>query len=356
MRKPYIYFLKGRQLTFFLISGLIILSIALFLLNLIFGSVNIPINEVVKILLGNGSTEESWRLIVLKSRLPQTVTAILAGAGLAVGGLQMQTLFRNPLAGPSILGISSGAGLGVALVLLLAGKIGGVALSHLGWTGHLSVALAAFAGASLILTLVLFLSRHLKDNAMLLIVGIMVGYAASALVGILKFYSMKEDVHAYVIWGLGSFSTVSWSQMWVLFPIVVLGLFGSFFLVKPLNVMLLGEQYAGNLGINISLSRLLIILCTGLLTATITAFCGPIAFLGLAVPHLTKGLFRTSDHKVLLPAVVFAGMTVALFSNLIARLPGFDGALPINAVTSMIGAPVVISVILKGRNLRTPGV
>ncbi|WP_462317913.1 iron chelate uptake ABC transporter family permease subunit, partial [Marinilabilia sp.] len=275
MRRPHKYFLKGQKLTLFLISGLIILSIALFLLNLIFGSVSIPIEEVIKILLGNGSTEESWRLIVLKSRLPQTVTAILAGAGLAVGGLQMQTLFRNPLAGPSILGISSGAGLGVALVLLLAGKIGGVALSHLGWTGHLSVAIAAFAGASLVLTLVLFLSRHLKDNAMLLIVGIMVGYAASALVGILKFYSMKEDVHAYVIWGLGSFSTVSWSQMWVLFPIVSIGLLGSFFLVKPLNVMLLGEQYAGNLGINITLSRLQIILCTGLLTATITAFCGP---------------------------------------------------------------------------------
>jgi iron complex transport system permease protein len=333
---------------------LFVLSGTLFLLNIIFGSVNIPLQEVISILMGSGSENESWRLIVLKSRLPQTVTAILAGAGLAVGGLQMQTLFRNPLAGPSILGISSGAGLGVALVLLLVGNFGGIALSHLGWAGHLSVAMAAFIGASLILMLVLFLSRHLKDNAMLLIVGIMVGYAASALVGILKFYSMKEDVHAYVIWGLGSFSTVSWSQMWVLFPIVALGLLASFFLVKPLNVMLLGDQYAGNLGINISVSRLLIILCTGLLTATITAFCGPIAFIGLAVPHLTKGLFRTSDHKILLPAVVLSGMAVALFSNLIARLPGFDGALPINAVTSIIGAPVVISVILKRRNLRTP--
>ncbi len=356
MQKILEKYLSGQQLTFFWLSVLMVLSITFFLLNLIFGSVNIPFESVVKILFGDVAQNDSWRLIVLKSRLPQTVTAILAGAGLAVGGLQMQTLFRNPLAGPSILGISSGAGLGVALVLLLAGKIGGVALSHLGWTGHLSVALAAFVGASLVLTLILFLSRHLKDNAMLLIVGIMVGYAASALVGILKFYSMKEDVHAYVIWGLGSFSTVSWSQMGVLFPVVVLGLVGSVFLVKPLNVMLLGDQYAGNLGVNIKISRLLIILCTGLLTATITAFCGPIAFLGLAVPHLTKGLFRTSDHKVLIPAVILAGIAVALFSNLIARLPGFDGALPINAVTSMIGAPVVIWVILKGKNLRTPGV
>jgi iron complex transport system permease protein len=349
-------YFTGSQLTWFWLAVLFALSAALFLLNIIFGSVNIPFDAVIKILMGNFSENDSWRLIVVKTRLPQTMTASLAGAGLAVGGLQMQTLFRNPLAGPSILGISSGAGLGVALVLLLAGKVGGVALSHLGWAGHLSVTMAAFAGASLVLTLVLFLSRHLKDNAMLLIVGIMVGYAASALVGILKFHSMKEDVHPYVIWGLGSFSTVSWSQMSVLFPIVLFGLLVSFFLVKPLNVMLLGEQYAGNLGVNIRLSRLIIILCTGLLTATITAFCGPIAFLGLAVPHLTKGLFRTSDHKVLLPAVVLSGMAVALFSNLIARLPGFDGALPINAVTSIIGAPVVISVILRRRNIRTPGI
>ncbi|MGQ1890489.1 iron chelate uptake ABC transporter family permease subunit [Thermophagus sp. OGC60D27] len=335
---------------------LFVLSLSLFLLNLVFGSIHIPIEAILKILSGKPYENESWYFIVLKSRLPQTLTAMLAGAGLAVGGLQMQTLFRNPLAGPSILGISSGAGLGVAIVLMLAGKVGGIAISHMGWAGHLSVAVAAFGGAILVLMLVLFLSRHLKDNAVLLIVGIMVGYAASALVGILKFYSMKEDVHAYVIWGLGSFSTVTWSQMQILFPVVLLGLMGSYFLVKPLNVMLLGEQYAGNLGVNIRVSRFLIILLTGLLTASITAFCGPIAFLGLAVPHLTKGLFRTSDHKVLLPAVILLGVSVALFSNLIARMPGFEGSLPINAVTSMIGAPVVISVILRRRNIRTPGV
>ncbi|MDK2842920.1 MAG: alpha-L-rhamnosidase, partial [Anaerophaga sp.] len=198
MQKILSTYMTGRQITFFWLTILFLLSFSLFLLNLVFGSVAIPIEEILKILAGKGSDNESWRLIVLKSRLPQTTTAILAGAGLAVGGLQMQTLFRNPLAGPSILGISSGAGLGVAIVLLFAGKIGGVALSHLGWAGHLSVAMAAFAGASLVLGLVLVLSRHLKDNAMLLILGIMVGYAASALIGILKFYSMKEDVHAYV--------------------------------------------------------------------------------------------------------------------------------------------------------------
>ncbi len=346
----------GHKRIYLWIMVLFVAAGFLFLLNIALGSVNIPISEVLNISLGRPVDQESWRLIILKSRLPQAITAILAGTGLAVGGLQMQTLFRNPLAGPSILGISSGAGLGVAIVLLLFGKLGGVALSHLGWAGHLTVSMAAFIGALLVLFLILFLSRHLRDNAMLLIVGIMVGYAASAIVGVLKFYSMKEDVHAYVIWGLGSFSTVSWSQMTIFIPVVLLGLIGAVFLVKPLNVMLLGEQYARNLGINISRSRLLIIICTGLLTATITAFCGPIAFLGLAVPHLTKVLFKTSDHKILVPAVMLAGMVLALFCNLVARMPGFDGALPINAVTSIIGAPVVIGLILKRRAGRNIGI
>lgn len=345
---------RGRKRIFFMMLFLFIGAVVLFLLNIALGSVNIPIGQVINVSLGWPADQDSWRLIILKSRLPQAITAILAGTGLAVGGLQMQTLFRNPLAGPSILGISSGASLGVALVLLLFGKLGGVALSHLGWAGHLTVSMAAFLGAVVVLFLILFLSRHLRDNAMLLIVGIMVGYAASAIVGILKFYSMKEDVHAYVIWGLGSFATVTWSQMTIFIPVVIIGLAGAVFLVKPLNVMLLGEQYACNLGINIRRSRLFIIICTGLLTATITAFCGPIAFLGLAVPHLTKVLFKTSDHRVLVPAVMLSGMALALFCNLIARMPGFDGALPINAVTSMIGAPVVIWLILQrrtGRNI-----
>jgi iron complex transport system permease protein len=346
----------GHKRIYLWIMVLFVAAGFLFLLNIALGSVNIPISQVINISLGRPVDQESWRLIILKSRLPQAITAILAGTGLAVGGLQMQTLFRNPLAGPSILGISSGAGLGVAIVLLLFGKLGGVALSHLGWAGHLTVSMAAFIGALLVLFLILFLSRHLRDNAMLLIVGIMVGYAASAIVGVLKFYSMKEDVHAYVIWGLGSFSTVSWSQMTIFIPVVLLGLIGAVFLVKPLNVMLLGEQYARNLGININRSRLLIIICTGLLTATITAFCGPIAFLGLAVPHLTKVLFKTSDHKILVPAVMLAGMVLALFCNLVARMPGFDGALPINAVTSIIGAPVVIGLILKRRAGRNIGI
>lgn len=355
MQKVFVPSLTKRSYRTIWLVILVLLSFYLFMLNLLLGSVSIPVEDIFKIIIGSNIENESWSFIILKSRLPQTITAMLAGAGLAVGGLQMQTLFRNPLAGPSILGISSGAGLGVAIVLMFAGKIGGVALSGFGLAGHLSVAAAAFIGAMFVLTLVLFLSRHINDNAVLLIVGIMVGYAASALVGILKFYSMREDVHAYVIWGLGSFSTVNWSQMKILFPVVMCGIIGSFFLVKPLNVMLLGEQYAGNLGVNIRISKFLIILITGLLTATITAFCGPIAFLGLAVPHLTKGLLRTSDHKILLPAVILLGCAVALFSNLIARMPGFEGGLPINAVTSIIGAPVVLSVILRRKNFRKAG-
>lgn len=329
---------------------LAITGLILFLLNIALGSVYIPLSQVVKVLVGSPVEVDSWSFIIHKTRLPQAVTAILAGAGLAVGGLQMQALFRNPLADPSILGVSSGAGLGVAVVLMFGG-FSGFALSALGWLGHLTVTMAAFMGAMVVLFLILILANRLRDNAMLLIVGIMVGYAASALVGILKFYSMKEDVHSFVIWGLGSFSSVSWVRMQVFFPVVLIGLVGAILLIKPLNIMTLGDEYASNLGVNINRARFWVLACTGILTATITAFCGPIAFLGLAVPHLTKGLFRTSNQQILVPAVMVAGSILALFCNLIARLPGFDGALPINAVTSMIGAPVVIYVILRGRKL-----
>jgi len=326
---------------------LLALAVVLFLFNIGFGSVNVPFKEIIKVLGGEEASRIAYSSIILKSRLPQTITAVLAGAGLAVGGLQMQTLFRNPLAGPSILGISSGAGLGVAIVLLFAGNVLGVTISGYGLFGHMTVVGAAFLGALLILLLIVFFAQALRDNTILLIVGIMVGYAASAIIGVMKFYSPKEDVHAYVIWGLGSFANVTWEHLMVLIPIVVIGLFLSLLLIKPLNVLVLGEHYAENLGLNIKRTRLAILCCTGLLTAAITAFCGPIAFLGLAVPHLTKGLFRTSDQKVLMPAVILAGSVLALFCNFIARMPGFDGALPINVVTGLIGAPIVISVIIK---------
>lgn len=332
--------------------GVLVLALLIFFfLNIGLGSIRIPFGEILSVLGGGEASKSSWNTIILNTRLPQTITALLAGAGLAVGGLQMQTLFRNPLAGPSILGISSGAGLGVAMIILLAGNFLGISISSLGLLGHLTVVSAAFIGAMLILLLIVLFARTLKDNTILLIVGIMVGYAASSIIGVMKFYSPKEDVHAYVIWGLGSFANVSWELLGVMIPVILIGLIGGLLLVKPLNVLILGESYAENLGVNIQRTRLLILCCTGLLTAVITAFCGPIAFLGLAVPHLTKGLFRTTDQKILMPAVILAGSVLALFCNLIARMPGFDGALPINVVTGMIGAPIVISVIIKRRRL-----
>jgi iron complex transport system permease protein len=331
------------RLSIIIIACIVIL---LFLMNIAIGSIYIPLRDVIDILLGKEANLESWAIIINKSRLPQALTAALAGAGLAVSGLQMQTLFRNPLADPAILGVSSGAGLGVAVVLML-GNIGGVALSAYGIFGHLTVTGAAFAGAFLVLFIILLLSNRLQNVAMVLIAGIMIGYIASSLISILKFYSMKEDVHSFVIWGMGSFSAVSWNKMAVFCPLVLIGLLGSFLLIKSLNIMALGEDYARNLGINIKRTRFFILFVTGLLTAVITAFCGPVAFLGLAVPHIAKGIFRTSNQRVLTPAVMLSGVALALFCNLAARLPGFDGTLPINAVTGIIGAPIVIWVIVK---------
>ncbi|MBI9038408.1 MAG: iron ABC transporter permease [Bacteroidales bacterium] len=345
---------KGKKSNNLILSLMLLLGIILFfVLNVAVGSVYIPFPEVIKILLGQESENQVWVNIIIKSRLPQAITACLSGSGLAIGGLLMQTLFRNPLAGPSILGISSGASLGVAFVIMFVGNIGGFAFSGIEIIGNLTVVFAAFAGSVLVLLLILFLAQKVKNNAMLLIIGIMIGYISSSLVGVLQFYSISENVHAFAIWGLASFSNISWSQMNVFIPIIFIGLFFSFLLIKPLNMLLLGENYAKNLGLNIKRSRLIIILVTGLLTAVITAFCGPLAFLGLAVPHLARMLYSTSNHKVLVPGVIFFGALLALFCNLIARMPGFDGALPVNAVTSMIGAPIVISVVLKKKKLNS---
>ena len=336
----------------FILGLMLLLGIILFfVLNIAVGSVYIPFPEVLKILMGQESENQVWVNIILKSRLPQTITACLSGSGLAIGGLMMQTLFRNPLAGPSILGISSGASLGVAIVIMFIGNIGGIAFSGMETIGNFAVIFAAFAGSVLVLFLILFLARKVRNNAMLLIIGIMVGYISSSLVGVLQFYSISENVHAFAIWGLASFSNITWNQMKLFIPIIIIGMIFSIFLMKTLNMLLLGENYAKNLGLNINRARLLIILVTGILTAVITAFCGPVAFLGLAVPHLARMLYSTSNHKILVPGVLFFGALLALACNLIARMPGFDGALPINAVTSMIGAPIVISVILKKKKI-----
>lgn len=301
------------------------------------------------ILWGTGNESVIWQNIIWKSRVPQALTALVAGAGLSVSGLQMQTVFRNPLAGPSVLGISSGASMGVAFVVLLSGSLGGVALSKLGFMGEIALTIAAIAGSLSIMALIVFVSQKVRGNVTLLIIGVMIGYIANAVIGVLKFFSVEEDIRAYVIWGLGSFARVSGDQMTLFICIMVVLLPLSFLLVKTLNLLLLGDAYARNLGLNIKRARLLVITCSGVLVAIVTAYCGPIIFLGLAVPHLCRGMFRTSDHRILMPASLLAGASLALVCNLIARMPGFEGALPVNSVTALVGAPVVMSVLFNKR-------
>lgn len=330
---------------------LLALSIGvLFLLNLFLGSVDIPFRSIWNILWGMDEGESViWQNIIWKSRVPQALTAMVAGAGLAVSGLQMQTVFRNPLAGPSVLGISSGASLGVAFVVLLSGSIGGIALSRLGFMGELALTMAAIIGALSIMALIVYVSQKVHGNVTLLIIGVMIGYVANAVIGVLKFFSVEEDIRAYVIWGLGSFARVSGNQMMVFVCIMAVLLPLSFLLIKTLNLLLLGDAYARNLGLNIKRARLQVIACSGVLVAIVTAYCGPITFLGLAVPHLCRGIFRSSDHRILMPASLLAGAALALLCNLIARMPGFEGALPVNSVTALVGAPVVVSVLFKKR-------
>ena len=330
---------------------LLALSIGvLFLLNLFLGSVDIPFRSIWNILWGMDEGESViWQNIIWKSRVPQALTAMVAGAGLAVSGLQMQTVFRNPLAGPSVLGISSGASLGVAFVVLLSGSIGGIALSRLGFMGEIALTMAAIIGALSIMALIVYVSQKVHGNVTLLIIGVMIGYVANAVIGVLKFFSVEEDIRAYVIWGLGSFARVSGNQMMVFVCIMAVLLPLSFLLIKTLNLLLLGDAYARNLGLNIKRARLQVIACSGVLVAIVTAYCGPITFLGLAVPHLCRGIFRSSDHRILMPTSLLAGAALALLCNLIARMPGFEGALPVNSVTALVGAPVVVSVLFKKR-------
>ncbi|MBD5278257.1 MAG: iron ABC transporter permease [Bacteroides sp.] len=320
-----------------------------FILNLLLGSVSIPVDDIIGILLGRDGDNLIWRNIILKSRLPQSLTAMMAGAGLAVSGLLMQTVFRNPLAGPSVLGISSGASLGVACVVLLSGSIGGVALSKLGVIGEVTITLSAIIGSLLIMALIAFVAQKVRGNVTLLIMGVMIGYIANAIIGVLKFFSAEEDIRAYVIWGLGSFSRVSGGQTSVFIILMLVLLPMSFFLIKTLNLLLLGDSYAKNLGLNIKRARLWVIGCSGVLVAVVTAYCGPVVFLGLAVPHICRGLFHTSNHAVILPASLLGGASLALLCNLIARMPGFEGALPVNSVTALVGAPVVMWVLFNKR-------
>ena len=329
---------------------LVVVSIVVLLfLNLVLGSVSIPFNSVWNIICGNGDEPVTWQNIIWKSRFPQALTALVAGSGLAISGLQMQTVFRNPLAGPSVLGISSGASMGVAFVVLLSGSLGGVALSKLGFMGEIALSVAAIVGSLSVMALIVYVSQKVKGNVTLLIIGVMIGYVANAVIGVWKFFSVEEDLRADVIWGLGSFSRVSGNQMMLFVIIMAILIPLSFLLIKTLNLMLLGDGYARNLGLNIKRARLLVITSAGVLTAIVTAYCGPIVFLGLAVPHLCRAVFQTSDHRVLMPGVLFVGAALALACNLIARMPGFEGALPVNSVAALVGAPVVASVLFRKR-------
>ena len=336
-----------RQKGFIYCVGLAVLIVVLFALNLLMGSVSIPAKAVIQILAGDDSLKPSWQFIVLESRLPQAITAMLCGGALAVSGLMLQTAFRNPLAGPSVFGINSGAGLGVALVMLLMG--GGLSVGSLQVSGFAAVLIAAFIGAMAVMALIFFFSTLVRNNVMLLIVGIMIGYITNSAISLLNFFATDEGVKSYMVWGMGSFGGVSMANMPVFASVTLIGLFGALLLIKPLNALLLGDSYAENLGVNILRVRNWLLIVTGLLTAVTTAFCGPVAFIGLAVPHIARLLLTTDNHRVLLPATILCGAVVALVCNLICFLPGESGVIPLNAVTPLIGAPVIIYVIARKR-------
>lgn len=323
------------------------LIIVLFVLNLLTGSVDIPVRDVLSILFSLSADNDIWHYIIIETRLPQTITAMLCGSALAVSGLLLQTAFRNPLAGPSIFGISSGASLGVALVMLMMG--GSVTAGLFSVSGFVAILVAAFTGAMLVTAVIFFFSTLVRNSVMLLIIGVMVGYLSSSAITLLNFFATEEGVRSYMIWGMGSFSSVSLAQIPVFAVVTILGLLASVLLIKPLNALLLGEQYAENLGVNIRRTRHLLLVVTGLLTAITTAYCGPIAFIGLAVPHIARLVLGTENHRLLLPSTILCGAVVALLCNFICFLPGESGIIPLNAVTPLVGSPVIIYVITQRR-------
>jgi len=325
---------------------LVIMLVLLAFISLLLGSVSIPAKEVMHILAGGSATKAAWHNIIIDLRLPRILTSILAGAALAVSGAQMQTLFRNPLAGPFVLGISSGASLGVAL-LMLAGT--GLSLASMlsGW----SQALAAAAGAVLVLILTLTIALRVKDVMSILIIGLMVGSLTSAIVSILQYFSSGEEIQLFLMWTFGSLGGLDYPSLRILLLFVLFGLVAAIIMIKPLNALLLGERYAESMGFQIVSIRIAVILSTGLLAGAVTAFCGPIAFIGLAIPHFTRLFFRSSSHHVVIPGCILIGSIAVLLCDLVARLPGTELVLPINAVTSLIGAPVVIWIVLRRGNV-----
>ena len=328
---------------------LALLIAALFALNLFGGSIAIPASDVLDILTGGEGQKESWRYIVLESRLPQAITALLCGAALAASGLLLQTAFRNPLADPSIFGISSGAGLGVALTMLLFG--GSLSLGSLHLGGFVAVILAAFVGAMLVTAIIFFFSTMVRNHVMLLIIGIMIGYLSASAITLLNFFATDEGVKSYMVWGMGTFGGVTTSHLPIFATVTVAGIIGTLLLIKPLNALMLGDRYAENLGFSIRRIRNWLLVVTGILTAITTAFCGPVSFIGLAVPHIARLIFRTDNHRLLLPATLLCGAAVALLCNIVCYLPGESGIIPLGAVTPLMGAPVIIYILVKGKRI-----
>lgn len=326
---------------------LLVLSVAMWFLNVSLGSVNIPLKEVWAVLFSSEGGKETWEYIILDYRVPKAFTAVLAGSGLAVSGMLMQTMFRNPLAGPYVLGLSSGASLGVALVLMGASLFGGIATSVLlsSWT----IVVASSLGSLLVLLAVMLASVRLKDTMAILIIGLMFASISAAVVSVLAYFSPAAQLQQYVFWSYGSVGDLTWYELTVLFIFWFFGMLLAVFSIKNLNSLLLGEQYARSLGMNVGRNRTLLIISTSLLAGSITAFAGPIAFVGLAVPHLIRQVIPVNDHRILLPAVILGGAILMLICDIFAQLPGSDKTLPINAITSLVGAPVVIWLLVRKR-------
>ena len=335
--------MKRHNLIILLLS---IVFITLALLLIAVGSVNIPFADVFDILTGHPSENKAWNFIVFESRIPLLATTALAGAALAVSGLLLQTLFSNPLADPSILGVSTGSSFGVAVVLLISGgAIGNV------FGGYFAILGGALIGALIVMAILLVFSASVKSSTMLLILGVLLSYLTSSGISLMNFFATQEGVHSFVIWGLGNFSGVTMKQLPLFAILVFLGLTASIFMVKPLNALLLGSRYAENLGINLRRVRNALLLIAGLLTAIVTAFCGPIGFIGLVVPHMARLMLRTSDHYRLMPVTMLTGAVVAMLCTLISVLPQENGLIPINAITPIIGVPVIVYIILNRRKI-----
>ena len=335
--------MKSNKLTYILLGIAIPI---LFLANILYGAISIPIEEIWAILTNSNQVNESWKIIVTESRLPQAITALLSGSALAISGLLLQTLFRNPLAGPSILGISDGANLGVAIAMLaLGGQIGGLG-------GYMTIALSALVGAMVILSIIIYFSGKVRSNILLLIIGIMVGYLVSSSISILNYYASADKVHKFVMWGMGDFSSVSLDKLPFFAIILIIGLVMALMLSKPMNALLMGENYASNLGVNIKRVRTAILINTGILVAIVTAFCGPISFIGIAVPHISRLIIGSANHRHLIPVTLLTGGAIALICNILTIIPGSNTILPLNAITPLFGAPVILYVIMSKKNMQ----